>query len=258
MSRVGRSAAWALLVAVPALVSARGPVPNRGTIQFKGAFRIGGYPAPSGTRISLLTLRTADEVFQCGVTTVTGRGSFSLEVEATPRCSDEGNGGGPVFFVFTYAGESVGYTNFHVRPARPGSKRTFPIELAAPANPARPPTGPPLVLQRFYGRLKVSGRPAPAGLELSIQAAANPRGSNWFECGKGRTQPDGWFSIDIPAEAPYLTRCSDAVNGKGPVFFRFYSKHDLVGETSFHLKPTASQHVGQARQVMLRAGRLGS
>ena len=252
MSPSASSAAWALLAALPLLTPAPAPVPKRGTIHFKGAFRIGGHPAPAGSRISLLTLRAADDAFQCGVTTVDARGTFTLEVESIPRCSDEGNGGGPVFFVFTYAGESVGYTNFHVRPARAGAKRTFPIELAAPANPARPPTGPPLVLQRFYGRLKLGSRPAPLGTHVSVRAATNPRAADAFECGSGRTQSDGWFTIDIPAEGPYLTRCSDAANGKGPVYFRFYARRSLVGQTDFHLKPTASQQVGRARQIQLR------
>src|SRR5262245_26168258 len=163
-------------------------------VRFDVTFRIAGQPAPAGSEIVVLTARSATDTFVCARGRARDGGTAMIEVPPSQRCADQGNAGGPVPFVFTYTGEPVGSASLHIDLNRPNTLgRTERISLSAESNPARPQSGPNLVVARFYGTLRLDGQPAPAGTPVRVITARSA--TDTFDCGNTTTIDGGFFSL---------------------------------------------------------------
>jgi hypothetical protein len=110
-------------------------------VRFYGTFRVDGQPAPAGTPVEVITARSAADTVVCGSTVIDNEnGLYVVDVEATDRCADTGNAGGPVQFIFVSHGVRVGGHNRHVDLNKPDTLgRMISVSLSGSRPPAPEP-----------------------------------------------------------------------------------------------------------------------
>jgi hypothetical protein len=113
-------------------------------VRFYGTFRIDGQPAPAGTPVEVITARSATDTVVCGSTVLDNEGGlYVVDVEATERCADAGNAGGPVQFIFVSRGVRVGGHNRHIdlnKPDTLGRMISVSLSGSQPPVPELPPS----------------------------------------------------------------------------------------------------------------------
>jgi hypothetical protein len=216
-------------------------------IQFHGTFQIGSVPAPVGAEVRVLAVRSARDMTLCGSSAVQADGSYRIAVPRTAACARQGNGG-PVHFVFAYAGEKVGSVTLDIDLNNPDALgREFEFNLSASDNPARPQQGgPALVPLRFHGRFEIAGRAAPAGTWIELYAGAQ----GGSPCGTTTVGAGGYYSLDLLASAACMS-----VGADDPVSFTFVSGGRRVGGIRLPVDPRSRDLPGSTFALNLSASR---
>ena len=233
-----------LLVPLPLMraVEAQSVPAIRFRIRF---FAEGNTPAGPGLTLSVVNARTVTDVFVCGSGVTGSDGRLSIDVQPVARCTDEGNGGGPVQFLFVSNGEQVGTYSTHLLLSRP-QDLGHEVQLAVASNaPSAPPTNVLLVPLRFSGTVMIGAGVAPAGTRVNVSAARGPAGL--VSCGNGVVNGSGQYTIDLASDP----RCTDDGNGGGPVEYVFTIDGTNVGSYEAHVRLDMGSSLGHVVIIRL-------
>lgn len=216
-----------------------------GNLTFDGRLTLNGKPAPgqevlvvTGPELTILTL--------CGRATTDGNGHYSVTIDAREACTDRGNGGHAVPFIFTWQGQQVGQVTAHHDAERGKSDLIIenlnilvPLKLFTLQDmPQRTGSGK-LVAHRYFGRVLVHGKAPATPMDVT---AVTARGG--YPCGRGSVVDGGRFYLDISSDA----QCGSPPGGLGVALsFRidgrevWHTTIDLVHELPTTLgKPSAT------------------
>ncbi len=199
--------------------------------------RAGGGPLPAGTRLTLITARSATDLTICGSGAVSdGRGTYVIDVQPLPDCAASGGPRNSVQYYFVYNGVIETDARSNAALDRPESwGDTAHRDVSVTVIPGVEPTDllvdadgtPYLPLFRLYGRVLLGDaqQPAPIGSEITVTTA-----DSGILCGTGTVNTaDGWYYVDVQPVADCaaqtgpglnLVEFDVAVNGQsiGPVY----------------------------------------
>ena len=218
-----------------------------GTLVFDGRLTLNGKPAP-GRDIVVLAGPTLDTLAVCGRATSAGDGHYSVVIDPNHYCTDAGNDGGPVTYIFAWKGQRIGVASTHYK-AEPAHADTMilPLNIAIPddlytLDSARLDLNlnyagePLLVTRRYYGTVRVQGTAVSRGLKIEVKNQGYP-------CGRA-VAFSGDFIIDVDPDE----QCASRRSGSGwtPVTLSFFVEDREVWHTNVHIKLDVPQTLGRA------------
>jgi hypothetical protein len=183
-------------VSAPLVLSAQ-TVP----VTFEGNFMIGDRPTMMSGSIIVWTVRSVSNVSQCGETKIAAGGHYRVSVRDVPACTNAGNGGKSVTYVFSWNGEQVGSRQLSVDPKVFSTwNQTYQIDLVLGSVPSTVMPAPQaaLLLRRFHGKVLIGVKPAPAGSLVTLYMG---QGDGRVKCGEGQTGDSGFYLLDVARDA---------------------------------------------------------
>jgi len=234
-----RALGWAAVLAAalslaPALVPSPATADGAsGTLVFEGSLMFKGNPV-AGEEIVVVAGPDLGNLVVCGRATSEANGHYSVAIEPTRNCTDEGNDGGPVAYIFTWKGQRIGLASTHYRAESARAEPIIlPLNILIPSELYGPGDVPLsydartlLVPRRYYGTVLVQGFRVLRGLSIVIKNEGYP-------CGRA-TAIDGEFVIDVDADEHCMSQRSGS--GWKPVTLTFFVEGRKVWQTSIHLK----------------------
>lgn len=239
------SSVWLSLIGAPQSMS-QSAATKAAPVTFEGQFSMGAPPPASegmfttGERgvttaesITVWTVRSITNVTQCGETRTAAGGHYRVSVRDVPSCTNAGNGGKSVTYVFAWNGEQVGLKQISVDPKVFSTwNQTYNIDLflGSGRSTVRPAPQSTLLLRRFHGKVLINGKGAPAG---NVVALFMDQAGGRVKCGEGRTGDGGFYILDVPRDV----HCESSSR----VRYEFMYKDQPAGAIDANIPPDPAQ-----------------
>lgn len=212
------------------------------SLTFDGRLTVNGRPA-SGQEVLVLAGPELRLLAICGRTTTDGSGHYSVTIDPRDACTDRGNSGGPVNFIFAWKGQQVGVFGTHYRPEPNRSDLVIrnldifiPYNLLTLSDVLSVTDTPYLVPRRYYGQVTVQGEHPQGEMWISVKNGSYPCGTAFVQFGR--------FYLDIDDDE----QCASPRTASGwkPVVLTFLIDGRHVWKTSVYLRHELPTTLGKA------------